>query len=207
MSNLSYEPHRGRDLERERRYFNDHINNDDLSYEPHRGRDLERARRHFDDHVYNDEGHYHHHRYDRPLVVLDPPDGITAFKHQQSNDRARSQSVRRPGSESTHSRYSHSVSPVRATNHLGAPIPRKRSKNERAAEKAISATATAAFRVRNDPGHWAGEKGFKVAGAAAAAATVDALLGTDRHKHPLQHMAVAMVQGVVMDKIADSGLH
>jgi hypothetical protein len=90
---------------------------------------------------------------------------------------------------------------------LGVPISRKRSKNERAAEKAISAAATAAFRVHNDPGHWVGKKGIRVAGAAVAAATVDALLDTDPHEHPLQHIAVAMVQGFVMDKVTDSGLH
>lgn len=180
MSNLSHELHRGRDQERDRRYFNNHV---------------------------NDEGHYHHHPYGCPLVALDPPDGTTAFKHRRSNERARSQSIRRLESESHDSRHSHSLSPTRAASHLGVPIPGKRSKSERSAEKAISAAAAAAFRVRNDPGHWVGGKGFTVASAAVAAATVDALLDTDPHKHPLQHIAVAMVQGVVMDRITDGGPH
>lgn len=177
-----------------------------LGHEPHRGRDPERDRQHFNDHV-NDEAHYHHHPYGRPLVALDPPDGTTAFRHRRSNERARSQSIRRLESESPHPRYSNSVSPTRATSHLGIPIPGKRSKSERSAEKAISAAAASAFRVRNDRGHWVGEKGFRVASAAVAAATVDVLLDTDPHKHPLQHIAVAMVQGVVMDRITDSGPH
>ncbi|PVH68006.1 hypothetical protein DL98DRAFT_578993 [Cadophora sp. DSE1049] len=186
MSNIGHEPHRGRDLERDRQYFNSHVKYGEAQF---------------------DEGHYDYRHYGRPLLAFDRPDGTTVFRHQQSNERARSHSIRRSESKSPNLRNSHSISPERAIKHLEVPTPRKRGKNDRTAEKAVGAAAAAAFRVRNDPGHWIGEKGFKVAGAAAAAATVDALLDTNPHKHSLQHIAVGMIQGFVLDQITDSGLH
>ncbi|KAH7348281.1 hypothetical protein BKA65DRAFT_500299 [Rhexocercosporidium sp. MPI-PUGE-AT-0058] len=179
MSNIGDEPHRGRDLERDRRYCNGHVKYNEAHF---------------------DEGHYDYRHYDRPLVASDRPDGTTMFRHQQSNERARSHSIRRSESKSPNLRNSHSISPERAK-HLEVPTTRKRGKNDRAAEKAIGAAATAAFRVRNDPGHWIGEKGLKVAGVAAAAATIDTLLDTNPHKHSLQHIAVGMIQGLVLDQI------
>ncbi|KAH7393764.1 hypothetical protein BKA64DRAFT_677003 [Cadophora sp. MPI-SDFR-AT-0126] len=186
MSNISHEPHRGRDLERDRRYFNGHVKYDEAQF---------------------DKGHYDYRHYDRPLVAFDRPDGTTVFRHQQSNERARSHSTRRSESKLSNLRNSHSISPERATKHLEGPTSRRRGKNDRAAETAISAAAKAAFRVRNDPGHWIGEKGLKVAGVAASAATISAVLDTNPHKHSLQHIAVEMIQGVVMDQITTSGLH
>ncbi|CZR68837.1 uncharacterized protein PAC_18737 [Phialocephala subalpina] len=177
-----------------------------LDHELPRGRQPERHRRYSDDYV-NDEGHYHHHHYTRPLVALNPPSSTTALRHRQSNERARSQVAHRQGLEPYRPRYSRSTSPAQVTSNLGIPVPRTRNKSEQAAEKAISAAATAAFRIRNDRGHWVGEKGFKVASAAVAAATIDTLLDVNPHEHPLRHIAVAMVQGAVMDKIADGGRH
>ncbi|KAH8668053.1 hypothetical protein BGZ60DRAFT_538845 [Tricladium varicosporioides] len=178
-----------------------------LNHEPSRGRAPERDRRYFNHRAHNDEHHYHHRPHSRPPVSLDPLAGTMALRHQQSNERARSQSIRRLGPELAHTRYSRSVSPARVSSYLGVPIPRKRSNSEKTAEKVISTAAAAAFRMRNDPGHWVGKKGFRVAGAAVAAATVDALLDTNPNKHPLKHIAASMVQGVVMDMITDSGLH
>ncbi|KAL5316211.1 hypothetical protein ACEPPN_015256 [Leptodophora sp. 'Broadleaf-Isolate-01'] len=186
MSNISHEPHRGRDLERDRRYFNGHVKYDEAQF---------------------DKGHYDYRHSDRPLVAFDRPDGTTVFRYQQSNERARSHSIRRSESRSSNLRNSHSISPERATKHLEVPTSRKRSKNNRAAEKAIGAAATAAFRVRNHSGHWIGEKGLMVAGVAASAATISVVLDTNPHKHSLQHIAVEMIQGVIMDQTTTSGLH
>jgi hypothetical protein len=69
---------------------------------------------------------------------------------------------------------------------------------------AISTAAEVAFRIRNDSGSWVGEKGMKIASAAIASAAIDFLLDTDPKRHPLAHIAVSMVQGVVKDGITDS---
>ncbi|KAH7141886.1 hypothetical protein EDB81DRAFT_760734 [Dactylonectria macrodidyma] len=105
---------------------------------------------------------------------------------------------------SFHHQRSHSMSPATAANngcYREDYLPKGRSQGERAAEKAIGTAATAMFRVRNDPGSWFGEKGFKVATAAMLSASIDFVLGVDKKKHPFSNMVVSMIQGAVMDYI------
>ncbi|KAH7190689.1 hypothetical protein BKA60DRAFT_472156 [Fusarium oxysporum] len=80
---------------------------------------------------------------------------------------------------------------------------KKRSKSEHAVGKGIGTGAELAFQIRNDRGSWVGKKGAKVVSAAITSAAIDFLLGTDPKKHPLAHIAVSMVQGVVTNSIAN----
>lgn len=151
-----------------------------------------------------------HHRTHR-----NPSDGLVAGKRQRSRgwghiddglkwenliSEAHSQA------KSSHHRRSHSISPARASRtsyHRGDPAPRKPSKSEHAMGKAIRTGSEAAFQIRNDRGSWFGEKGIKVASVAIVSATIDFLLGVDRKKHPLAHVAVSIVEGVIVDRITN----
>jgi hypothetical protein len=79
--------------------------------------------------------------------------------------------------------------------------PKNLSKSEHALQQGVRAGAEVAFRIRNDKGSWVGEKGIKVASAAITSATLDLLLGTDQRKHPLAHLVVSKVEGVIIDRI------
>jgi len=70
------------------------------------------------------------------------------------------------------------------------------------AEKAIGAAAVTAYRLRDSEGSWAGRKGLRVVGAAVTTAAIDGLFDQNPKKHVLQHIAVSMVEGAVMDAFA-----
>jgi hypothetical protein len=76
----------------------------------------------------------------------------------------------------------------------------------KAAQTALKAGAAAAFKARNDPSPWLGEKGGKVATAALGAALVDTFLsqrhpkkvGGVRH-HAMRHVAEAALGRAVVN--------
>jgi tellurite resistance protein len=49
-----------------------------------------------------------------------------------------------------------------------------------------------------------GSKGLKVVGAAVATAAIDGVFDRNPKEHVLRHIAVAMVEGAVMDAFASS---
>lgn len=62
---------------------------------------------------------------------------------------------------------------------MKSPNPDVAHRWQLAARAALEAGGVAAFRLRNDPGAWAGEKGAKVATAALGAAAIDAFIDKD----------------------------
>ncbi|KAK4892580.1 hypothetical protein LTR28_002309, partial [Elasticomyces elasticus] len=70
------------------------------------------------------------------------------------------------------------------------------SKNERkwaqAAQAALVAGAVEAFRTRNEPGSWTGEKGRRIATAALGAGGIDGLVDRDPDKKSKRHLVEAV---------------
>ncbi|RAL63784.1 hypothetical protein DID88_003429 [Monilinia fructigena] len=66
-----------------------------------------------------------------------------------------------------------------------------------AAKAALLAGAAEAFRVRNEPGAWGGEKGKRILTAAIGAGSIDAAIDRDADKKSKRHILEAVVGGLV----------
>jgi len=74
---------------------------------------------------------------------------------------------------------------------------------EQAAKAAIVAGAVEAFRSRNAPGPWTGEKGQRIATAALGAAGIDSLVDKDPDKHSKRHVAESAIGGLLANRVAN----
>jgi hypothetical protein len=72
-----------------------------------------------------------------------------------------------------------------------------------AATSALVAGAVEAFRLRHEPGKWAGAKGARIATAAIGAAAIDAGLDRDPKRHQKRHVAEATIGGLILDRLAN----
>ncbi|KAJ8061058.1 hypothetical protein OCU04_010135 [Sclerotinia nivalis] len=71
------------------------------------------------------------------------------------------------------------------------------AKYQQAAKAALLAGAAEAFRVRNEPGAWGGEKGKRILTAAIGAGGIDAAIDKDSDKKSKRHILEAVVGGLV----------
>ncbi|APA14643.1 hypothetical protein SS1G_06628 [Sclerotinia sclerotiorum 1980 UF-70] len=71
------------------------------------------------------------------------------------------------------------------------------AKYQQAAKAALLAGAAEAFRVRNEPGAWGGEKGKRILTAAIGAGGIDAAIDKDADKKSKRHILEAVVGGLV----------
>lgn len=69
----------------------------------------------------------------------------------------------------------------------------------------LSAAAFEAFRQKNRPGDWVGEKGVRVATAAISAAVIDAGIDKNPNHGAMGNILKSTVGGLVFDKIANGG--
>lgn len=69
----------------------------------------------------------------------------------------------------------------------------------------LSAAAFEAFRQKNRPGQWVGEKGVRVATAAISAAVIDAGIDKNPNHGAMGNILKSTIGGLVFDKIANGG--
>ncbi|KAK0918028.1 hypothetical protein LTS16_018650 [Friedmanniomyces endolithicus] len=72
-----------------------------------------------------------------------------------------------------------------------------------AAQAALVAGAVEAFRSRNEPGPWTGDKGKRIATAALASGGIDGLLDRDPDKKSKRHLAEAVIGGLAANRLAN----
>lgn len=75
------------------------------------------------------------------------------------------------------------------------------AKIQQAAKAALLAGAAEAFRVRNEPGGWAGAKGKRILTAAIGAGGIDAAADRDPDHHSKRHVLEAVVGGLAGNRI------
>lgn len=75
------------------------------------------------------------------------------------------------------------------------------AKFQQAAKAALLAGATEAFRVRNEPGGWGGEKGKRILTAAIGAGGVNAAADRDPDEHSKRHILEAVVGGLAGNRL------
>lgn len=84
---------------------------------------------------------------------------------------------------------------------------KKGDKTERkwaqAAQAALVAGAVEAFRSRNEPGPWTGQKGRRIATAALGAGGIDGIRDNDPDKKSKRHLAEAVIGGLAANRIAN----
>lgn len=72
-----------------------------------------------------------------------------------------------------------------------------------AAQAAIVAGAVEAFRTRNEPGPWTGEKGRRIATAAIGAGGIDRIADRNPDKKSKMHLAEAVIGGLAANRLAN----
>ncbi|RKK80372.1 hypothetical protein BFJ71_g15934 [Fusarium oxysporum] len=152
----------------------------------------------------NESRHHHVHvrpPYDPDMGSNQQSGGWEDISHRLSSESSINEAYLQP--KSSHHQRSHMALPAKESQTSYHTAKKKRSKSEHAVGKGIGTGAELAFQIRNDRGSWVGKKGAKVVSAAITSAAIDFLLGTDPKKHPLAHIAVSMVQGVVTNSIAN----
>lgn len=77
------------------------------------------------------------------------------------------------------------------------------AKIQQAAKAALLAGATEAFRVRKEPGGWAGPKGKRILTAAIAASAIDAAADRDPEKHGKRHILEAVLGGLAGNRLVN----
>jgi len=75
------------------------------------------------------------------------------------------------------------------------------AKFQQAAKAALLAGAAEAFRVRKEPGGWAGEKGKRILTAAIGAGGIDAVADKDPEKKSKRHILEAVVAGLAGNRL------
>ena len=79
--------------------------------------------------------------------------------------------------------------------------PEGAAKFQQAAKAALLAGATEAFRVRNEPGGWGGDKGKRILTAAIGAGGIDAAADRDPDKKSKRHILEAVVGGLAGNRL------
>ncbi|KAJ4385682.1 hypothetical protein N0V93_010111 [Gnomoniopsis smithogilvyi] len=77
-----------------------------------------------------------------------------------------------------------------------------REKRDQAIKSALTAGAVEAFRQRNRPGEWLGEKGLRVATAAMSAAAIDSAVDKNPRRKGKRNVIGSTLGGLVVDKLA-----
>lgn len=77
-----------------------------------------------------------------------------------------------------------------------------RQKRDQAIRSALTAGAVEAFRQRNRPGDWMGEKGLRVATAAMSAAAIDTAVDKDPRRKGKRNVIGSTLGGLFVDKVA-----
>jgi hypothetical protein len=128
----------------------------------------------------------------------------------RGKDRDRSRSSSRGGRSVKSGRSRSRVSRRRYSSDEGSRSrsrPRDKRQTERkwaqAAQAALVAGAVTAFRSRNEPGPWTGEKGKRIATAALGAGGIDGLLDRDPDKKSKRHLAEAVIGGLAANRLAN----
>lgn len=81
--------------------------------------------------------------------------------------------------------------------------PEGAAKYQQAAKAALMAGALEAFRVRNEPGGWGGEKAKRIFTAAAGAGGIDAVADRNPEKHSKRHILEAVVGGLAANRVVN----
>ena len=81
--------------------------------------------------------------------------------------------------------------------------PEGAAKFQQAAKAALLAGATEAFRVRNEPGGWGGDKGKRILTAAIGAGGIDAAADRNPDKHSTRHILEAVVGGLAANRVVN----
>ncbi|KAF4633580.1 hypothetical protein G7Y89_g4535 [Cudoniella acicularis] len=79
--------------------------------------------------------------------------------------------------------------------------PESAAKFQQAAKAALLAGATEAFRVRNEPGGWGGDKGKRILTAAIGAGGIDAAADRDPDRKSKRHILEAVVGGLAGNRL------
>ncbi|KAF2637023.1 hypothetical protein P280DRAFT_136673 [Massarina eburnea CBS 473.64] len=193
------------------------------SYDPRRTRSAHRDYDH-DDYYRHDRGRHprdddydddYHERHDRPKPQRRKSivDNIKDFGEAAGLSSVigavtgRSKSRPRHDRDYDSDRYGHDERRSRRYS-SGSRSPSRRGgkstdKWEQAAKAAIVAGAVEAFRSRNAPGPWTGEKGQRIATAALGAAGIDSLVDKDPGRHGKRHVAESAIGGLLANRVAN----
>ncbi|GIC92075.1 uncharacterized protein Aud_008532 [Aspergillus udagawae] len=95
-----------------------------------------------------------------------------------------------------HHGRSHSYSPSRSRSRDRHRRGKSEQRMAQAVRAALTAGAVEAFRVRKEPGEWAGAKGKRVLTAAITAAGTDGLVDRDPNKHSKRHIIESTLAGL-----------
>lgn len=79
----------------------------------------------------------------------------------------------------------------------------ERQRRDQAIKSALTAGAVEAFRQRNRPGEWMGERGIRVATAALSAAAIDTAVDHDPKRKGKRNIVKSTIGGLVVDRLAN----
>lgn len=178
-----------------------------------RNRDRDRDRRHRDDRGYDSD-------YSRspPRRHERKKSGVSDFVQSlglgglvggalgsKGNDRDRSRSRSRVSRARSRSRRDGSSRSSSSSRSRGGDDKHKSERKwAQAAQAALVAGAVEAFRSRNEPGPWTGDKGRRVATAALGAGGIGGLVGgRDPDQKSRRHLGEAVVGGLVANRLAN----
>ncbi|OCK80330.1 hypothetical protein K432DRAFT_382304 [Lepidopterella palustris CBS 459.81] len=200
----SYEPRRTKSVGR--RDYDDR-SEDTYSHRHHRGR----RSRDYDSDDY-DRSPRHQRRKSIVDQIKDVGEGLglggiigaVSGKRSRSRSRDRGQSYHR-GYESD--RYDRRSRRYSSDDRDRSRSRGKGGKSEKKWEQAVTAAAVAgaieAFRSRNEPGPWTGEKGQRVATAALGAAGIDSFVDKDPDRKGKRHIAESALGGLLANRLAN----
>ncbi|RHZ60223.1 uncharacterized protein CDV56_107859 [Aspergillus thermomutatus] len=115
--------------------------------------------------------------------------GAAASSASRHRDHSRGRSYGHHGG-------SYSYSPSRSRSRSRHRRDKSEQRMAQAVKAALTAGAVEAFRVRKEPGEWAGEKGKRVLTAAITAAGTDGLVDRDPNKHSKRHIIESTLAGL-----------
>jgi hypothetical protein len=118
--------------------------------------------------------------------------GVAAAATGKGGDRSRSRHRRGRSSSSSSS-----------GSRRGRGKPRGKEEIAQALKAAVTAGAAEAFRSRNQPGGWAGDKGKRVLTAAISAGGVDKLIDRDPNKHGTRNVIGSAIAGLATNRLVN----
>ncbi len=121
--------------------------------------------------------------------------GIAAAATGKARDHSRSRRHR--------DRSSSSSSSSRSRSRRGGGMPRNKEEIAQALKAAVTAGAAEAFRSRNQPGGWGGDKGKRVLTAAISAGGVDKLIDRDPNKHGKRNVLGSALAGLATNRLVN----
>lgn len=138
---------------------------------------------------------------DGSAEYYDDDDRYYAPRSSDNRSKRQGRGSRRPHSEprSSSTRRSHDDRRERDRS-----VDNKKKRNQMI-KAGLSAAAFEAFRQKNRPGQWVGEKGVRVATAAISAAVIDAGIDKNPNHGAMGNILKSTIGGLVFDKIANGG--